>query len=370
MPPPPGWSTSRPPARPAHQRLRRRGHPHPHRQGLELGRHSPQRRAHQDRLGTLEIAGAGSNTNTSLVAAAGTTLLNATTRAVYEIRALDTGATVRLGQANQVFNGDALPTTGNIRMTGGTLDLDGNAQEISRMIGSTNATAGTGTITSSSPATFTVGNSLAGRPSIFDGSLTGALAVVTRGTNPITLGGASSYTGTTTVGGSRLAVNGSLGNTAVTVTAGTLGGSGSIAGTVAVQNGATLAPGNSIESLSAGATSFASGATFAYEVDSTARQPRRRRRSPGRQRQPRHRLGAPCSSFTDLNPSPAALSKTPRSSPSSTTRAPGTVACLPMPARRWPTAAGSASAASSGRSTTTDHGRPQLHDRLPPGSSS
>ena len=47
-------------------------------------------------LGTLEIAGAGSNTNTSLVAAAGTTVLNATTRAVYEIRALDTGATVRL----------------------------------------------------------------------------------------------------------------------------------------------------------------------------------------------------------------------------------------------------------------------------------
>ncbi len=257
--------------------------------------------------GTLEIAGAGGNTGTSLVAAAGTTLLNATARAVYEIRALDTGATVRLAQANQVFNGDATSTTGNIRMTGGTLDLDGNAQEIFRLIGSDNATTGTGTITSSSAATFTFGNNLAGRPSIFDGSLTGALAVVTRGTNPITLGGASSYTGTTTVGGSRLSVNGSLGNTAVTVTAGTLGGSGSIAGTVAVQNGATLAPGNSIESLSAGATSFASGATFAYEVDS----------------QLLGNLAAAADlqvvngnldiasgallSFTDLNPSPAAF---------------------------------------------------------------
>ena len=50
---------------------------------------------------------------------------------------------------------------------------------------------------------------------------------------------------------------------------GTLGGSGSIAGTVAVQSGATLAPGNSINSLSAGATSYASGSTFAYEVDSS-----------------------------------------------------------------------------------------------------
>jgi fibronectin-binding autotransporter adhesin len=220
--------------------------------------------------GTLEIAGAGGNAGTSLVAAAGTTLLNATARAVYEIRALDAGATVRLAQANQVFNGDAISTTGNIRMTGGTLDLDGNNQEIFRLIGSTNATAGTGTITSSSPATFTVGNNLSGRPSIFDGSLTGDLSLVTRGTNTVTLGGASSYTGTTTVTGSLLRVNGSLGNTAVTVSAGTLGGSGSIAGTVAVQAGATLAPGNSIESLSGGATTFAGGATFGYEVDSSA----------------------------------------------------------------------------------------------------
>ncbi len=219
--------------------------------------------------GTLEIAGAGGNTGTSLVAAAGTTLLNATARAVYEIRALDTGATVRLAQANQVFNGDAISTTGNIRMTGGTLDLDGNAQEIFRLIGSGNAIAGTGTITSSTAATFTVGNNLAGRPSLFDGSLTGSLALVTRGTNPITLGGASSYTGTTTVGGSRLSVNGSLGNTAVTVTAGILGGSGSIAGSVTVQSGGTLAPGNSIASFATGATTFASGATFGYEVDSS-----------------------------------------------------------------------------------------------------
>jgi len=59
-------------------------------------------------------------------------------------------------------------------MTGGTLDLDGNNQQIFRLVGSDNATAGTGTITSSSPATFTVGNNLSGRPSIFDGSLTPA----------------------------------------------------------------------------------------------------------------------------------------------------------------------------------------------------
>jgi hypothetical protein len=50
---------------------------------------------------------------------------------------------------------------------------------------------------------------------------------------------------------------------------GELGGSGILGGTVAVQNGGRLAPGNSIAVLTQGATSFASGATFEYEVDSS-----------------------------------------------------------------------------------------------------
>ncbi len=97
-----------------------------------------------------------------------------------------------------------------------------------------------------------------------------AVTLVKDGGGTWVLSGSNTYTGTTTVSSGRLAVNGSLGNTAVTVAGGgTLGGSGSIAGTVSVANGATLAPGNSIESLAAGATSFSSGSTFAYEVDSS-----------------------------------------------------------------------------------------------------
>jgi hypothetical protein len=68
----------------------------------------------------------------------------------------------------------------------------------------------------------------------------------------------------------RLSVNGTLGNTPIQVLlAAELGGSGSIAGPVTIQNGGTLSPGNSIASLAAGATSFATGATFEYEVNST-----------------------------------------------------------------------------------------------------
>ena len=199
--------------------------------------------------GTLEIGGAGNNTSTSLVATAGTTVLNATERAVYEIRALDAGATVRLAQADQVFNGDAISTTGNIRMTGGTLDLDGNDQQIFRLIGSDNATAGTGTITSSTAATFTVGNNLSGRPSIFDGSLTGDLALVTRGSNTVTLTGTNTYTGGTTVAAGRLvgdttSLQGDIANEATVefnqAAAGTYAGVLSGSGAVEVAGGGTL----------------------------------------------------------------------------------------------------------------------------------
>ena len=87
------------------------------------------------------------------------------------------------------------------------------------------------------------------------------------GANTLTLTGNSTYTGATTVSAGVLAVNGSLANTATTVENGaTLQGSGAIGGSVTIQTGGTLAAGNSIESLGTGALSFATGSTFAYEL--------------------------------------------------------------------------------------------------------
>jgi len=68
----------------------------------------------------------------------------------------------------------------------------------------------------------------------------GGLTKVGGGT--LTLGGANSYTGTTTVSAGSLLVNGSIAGGA-TVSGGTLGGTGSISGNVSV-GAATLAPGN------------------------------------------------------------------------------------------------------------------------------
>lgn len=96
----------------------------------------------------------------------------------------------------------------------------------------------------------------------------GAAVAVEAGT--LVLTGTSTYTGATTVSGGRLAVNGALGNTPVTVqNAAELGGEGSIVGSLAVLSGGTLSPGNSIASLSAGATTLSGSSTFEYEYDST-----------------------------------------------------------------------------------------------------
>ena len=114
-----------------------------------------------------------------------------------------------------------------------------------------------------------LGGSAAGTISgnINDGSGANTLSGVTKqGAGTWTLSGTNTYTGPTTVSAGTMLVNGSnpaAGLVTVSATA-TLGGSGS-AGAVTVQNGGTLAPGNSIESLGVASVDFAANSTFAYE---------------------------------------------------------------------------------------------------------
>ena len=100
--------------------------------------------------------------------------------------------------------------------------------------------------------------------------LAGTATLSKSGDGTLFLYGPNTYSGATTVSGGRLLVQGSLTNSAVTVgSGGTLGGGGAIGGAVSVAAGGALAPGSSIESLSTGTATFAAGASFAYEVDST-----------------------------------------------------------------------------------------------------
>jgi len=99
-----------------------------------------------------------------------------------------------------------------------------------------------------------------------------ALNVVKRGPGTWTLGGANTYSGTTTVSGGTLLVEGQSGSGNVTVNAGgTLGGSGSIAGAVTVAAGGTLAPGDGLGTLTLNAVlTLSAGSTTAMEISKAA----------------------------------------------------------------------------------------------------
>ena len=78
----------------------------------------------------------------------------------------------------------------------------------------------------------------------YAGAISGTGAMTKLGTGILSLSGASTYSGPTSVNGGTLLVNGSLGNTAVSVAPGArLGGIGTIIGAVTIDSGATLAPG-------------------------------------------------------------------------------------------------------------------------------
>jgi autotransporter-associated beta strand protein len=102
-----------------------------------------------------------------------------------------------------------------------------------------------------------------GSSAVISGS--GGLAKVDAGT--LSIWSASSYAGATDVYSGTLVVNGSTSSNATTTVASgaTLGGKGAIAGAVTVSG--TLAPGDSIESLSTGALIMSSGSTLAYEAN-------------------------------------------------------------------------------------------------------
>jgi fibronectin-binding autotransporter adhesin len=104
----------------------------------------------------------------------------------------------------------------------------------------------------------------------FSGSISGTGNFLKQGAGNLVLDGTSTYTGATTIEAGRLSVNGVLGSSPVSVlSAAELGGSGAIGGPVSVSSGGTLSPGNSIASLATGTATFAAGALFEYEVDST-----------------------------------------------------------------------------------------------------
>ncbi|MBL0359429.1 MAG: autotransporter-associated beta strand repeat-containing protein [Chitinophagaceae bacterium] len=156
---------------------------------------------------------------------------------------------VLANNATATFNGNGFNTTvGSIAGGGATPG---------------NITMGAGNLSTGGANTF---NS-------YGGVISGSGTFTKTGTGTQFLTGANTYTGITTVSGGGLFINGSTNSlSAATVSAGaTLGGNGTVAGTVS--NSGILSPGSGAATtgtLNTGAVTFASNSTYKFEVSNVA----------------------------------------------------------------------------------------------------
>ncbi|MGN6644494.1 MAG: beta strand repeat-containing protein, partial [Verrucomicrobiota bacterium] len=160
------------------------------------------------------------------------------------IKMVNNGGT---GNATLRYTGPTATTDRPIDLTGSTgggiLDASGTGPIT---FTSDFAASGAGSKSLTLTGTNTDANTIAGK--IVDNSAVNTTALVKAGVGTWVIGANQDYTGGTIVNNGTLVVNGTLLSSAnaVTVAGGTLSGNGTIAGPVAVNAGATLAPGNGL----------------------------------------------------------------------------------------------------------------------------
>ncbi len=197
------------------------------------------------------IGGSGSGTQgIKTVSGTGVLTLNSTSNFDLEGPMTSFSGTVRLtGTGNVRLNGTAGSDLASFDLGTRTLSArNGGTYKLGSLAGAAGSVL---TIASyASGVTFSIGAN--NESSTFPGVISngsGTTSIIKVGTGTLTLSGACSYSGSTSVNSGELAVSGSLGNTAVTVASGaTLSGMGSIGGAVSISG--SLAPGPAAGTLS------------------------------------------------------------------------------------------------------------------------
>ena len=188
-----------------------------------------------------------------------------------------------LDQATDATLANAISGGGNLTKAGsGNLTLSGT----NSYTGGTTLSAGTLTGSASSFGSGAILNNAAlvldqNTDATLANAVSGSGSLTKTGSGKLIVSNTNSYTGATTVNGGSLIVGGSAGSTAsltssVNVSNGALlGGHGRISGNVDMASGATLAPGNSIGTLTVdGDVTFTPGSTLEIEADADGRHDR------------------------------------------------------------------------------------------------
>ncbi|RXT53697.1 hypothetical protein B6S44_16180, partial [Bosea sp. Tri-44] len=217
--------------------------------------------------GTLILTGANSYTGGTLVSSGVLQVGNGGTTGSIQGNVVN-NAVLAFNRSDAVTFGGTISGSGLVLQSGvGTLTLTGtNTHSGGTFIGAgtligSASSFGSGTITNSAALVI---DQVA--DASFANPISGVGSFAKRGAGNLNLTGTSTFTGQTRVEAGKHSVNGSLANSSVTVLSGaTLTGSGTVGATL-VQAGATIAPGNSIGTLTVNG-SFMTMAGSTYEVE-------------------------------------------------------------------------------------------------------
>ena len=167
------------------------------------------------------------------------------------------GGTLQAGAANVFASSSAVTVA-----SGATLAFNGFNQTLASLAGAGSVTMGAGSMA--------VGGNNAS--TTFSGTISGSGGLTKNGTGALTLSGANTYTGLTTVNTGTLIVNGIIAGAVTVNSGGQLDGTGRIG--ALVSNGGIIAPGNSIGTLNVNGNLTLNGGTYQVEVNAAGQNDR------------------------------------------------------------------------------------------------